>query len=306
LLQQIINKLYRYPKAKLARINKFGGYIEYQKMMRGQKAMELASFDLPPVESYPNGLPIYFLTGEKFLYQTLFCIHSLSKHSSEKFKFILIDDGSFSASLIKRINKQLPHSGIITEEVIEKNLEKNLPETKYFTLRKKRREYPHIKKLIDIHTLDNRGWKLVLDSDMLFFEYPTAMVQWLKKTSQPLHMIDCTESYGYSRPLMEQLCRSAIPQKINVGAIGLNSEAIDWTDVESWVKTLEDTEGRSYYLEQALSAMLLAGKNCTVLKENKYIVNPDDKAILSGAGILHHYVDLSKKGYYTEAWRKVI
>lgn len=306
MLQHIINKLYRYPKAKLARVNKFGGYFEYQKMLRGQKAMELASVDLPPVPSYPDGLAIYFLTGSKFIYQTLFCIRSLKKHSSNKFKFIMVDDGSFSVALIDRIRKQLPEAEIITKEVIDQNLEERLPETTYPMLRKKRREYPHIKKLIDIHTLNTGGWKLVLDSDMLFFNDPIEVFRWLKNPRQPLHMIDCTESYGYSLPLMEQLCGTKIPEQANVGAIGLNSDTINWAELENWVIALEEQEGRSYYLEQALSAMLLAGQDCIVLDKDKYIVNPNEKAISSGTGILHHYVDLSKKGYYTEAWRKVI
>jgi hypothetical protein len=306
LLQQIINILYRYPKAKLARINNLGGYSEYKKMIRGQKAMELASFDLPPVKSYPDGLPIYFLTGEKFLYQTLFCIQSLSKHTTEKFKFILVDDGSLSERLLGIISKQLPGAEIITKSIIEKNLEKRLPENNFPVLRNKRREYPHIKKLTDIHTLDTIGWKLVLDSDMLFLDEPKAMISWLKNPDRPLHMIDCTESYGYSHLLMKDLCGINVAEKVNVGAIGLNNETINWNDIENWVKTLEQKEGRSYYLEQALSAMLVAGNKCTILPGNEYIVNPSDPMISNGIGILHHYVDLSKKGYYNEAWRKVV
>ena len=306
MIQTIINKLYRYPKAEFKRINKFGGYFEYKKMMRNQKLMEQASLYLPPVTSYPDGLPVYFLTGDKFLYQTLFCVQSLTKHSAEKFRFILVDDGSLNEELTIRINKRLPGAEIITKTVIEQNLEKNLPENNYPILRKKRREYPHIKKLIDIHILGIAGWKLVLDSDMLFFNDPIAMCDWVKNSGKPLHMIDCMESYGYSRELMGKLTGNKIPEQINVGAVGLNSDTIDWAKTEDWVKTLEETEGRSYYLEQALSAMLVAGSDCTVLDKGEYIVNPDNTTITNGTGVLHHYVDLSKKGYYNEAWRKVL
>jgi len=305
-LQNIINILYRYPKAKLAFINKFGGYFEHKKMLRNKKAMKLASLQLPPVASYPTGLPVYFLTGEKFLYQTLFCIQSLSRYSTEKFKFILVDDGSLDDPLISRINIQLPGADIITKAIIEQNLDIHLPENKYPLLRKKRGEYAHIKKLTDIHTISIPGWKMVLDSDMLFFNDPVAIVDWLKNPSGPLHMVDCTESYGYSHSLMENLSGNKIPDKINVGAIGLNSATINWDKVEHWVKTMEQNEGRSYYLEQALSAMLLAGEESSVLNANEYIVNPDNEIIAHGKGVLHHYVDLSKKGYFNLAWRKVV
>ena len=306
MIQSVINNLYRYPKAKITRINKFGGYFAYRKMMRNSKVMEKASLQLPSVKSYEDGLPVYFLTGEKFLYQTLFCIRSLTKYSAEKFKFILVDDGSLSGQMLTRINQQLPGADVITKNTIEKNLEKKLPESDFPVLRNKRREYPHIKKLIDIHTIDAMGWKLVLDSDMLFFDEPIAMISWLKHPDGPLHMVDCTESYGYSPGLMKELCGSEIADKVNVGAIGLNNSTINWKDIENWVKILEETEGRSYYLEQALSAMLLAGNECTILDKDEYIVNPTSQIISEGSGVLHHYVDLSKKGYYNIAWRKVI
>ena len=306
MIQSVINNLYRYPKAKIERINKFGGYFAYRKMMRNSKVMEKASLQLPPVKSYEDGLPVYFLTGEKFLYQTLFCIRSLTKYSAEKFKFILVDDGSLSEQMLTRISQQLPGATTITKNTIEKNLEKKLPESDFPVLRNKRREYPHIKKLIDIHTIDAMGWKLVLDSDMLFFDEPIAMISWLKHPDRPLHMVDCTESYGYSHRLMKDLCGSEVADMVNVGAIGLNNSTINWKDIENWVKILEETEGRSYYLEQALSAMLLAGNDCTILDKDEYIVNPTSQIISEGSGVLHHYVDLSKKGYYNIAWRKVI
>ena len=274
--------------------------------MRNSKVMKKASLQLPPVKSYGDGFPIYFLTGEKFLYQTLFCIRSLIKYSAEKFKFILVDDGSLSEQMLTRISQQLPGAAIITKNTIEKNLEKKLPESDFPVLRNKRREYPHIKKLIDIHTIDAMGWKLVLDSDMLFFDEPVAMINWLKDPDRPLHMVDCTESYGYSHRLMKDLCSSEVADMVNVGAIGLNNSTINWKDIENWVKILEETEGRSYYLEQALSAMLLAGNDCTILDKDEYIVNPTSQIISEGSGVLHHYVDLSKKGYYNIAWRKVI
>ncbi|WP_432329164.1 hypothetical protein ACRQ5D_13040 [Mucilaginibacter sp. P25] len=116
-------------------------------------------------------------------------------------------------------------------------------------------------------------------------------------------MIDCTEAYGYSRQLMEQLAGAPVKPLLNVGAIGLKSEAIDWDKLENWVKTLEEQEGTSYYLEQALSAMMIADTDAAVLKAGDYIVNPGPDQIKNKTGILHHYVDLSKEGYFKQAWK---
>jgi len=270
-------------------------------MLRFSELMKSKSIDLPPVQSYNDGLEIYFLTGKKYLYQTLFCIQSLVKYSNSKFKFILVDDGTFDQQLTDRVKMQLPGAAIITSKMIEQNLKNILPESSYPYLHHKRKVYAHIKKLTDIHTLPGNQWKLVLDSDMLFWAEPVKMIEWLHNPDKPLHMVDSDNSYGYTNQLMEKLCGRTIRPLINVGAIGLNSGEINWNNLEKWTKTLEETEGKTYYLEQALSAMLIADIPSTILNADEYIVNPDDFS----SGILHHYVDLSKEIYFTKAWQLV-
>lgn len=305
MLQQIIDFLYRHPKADIKRYRRFGGFINYQKMLAGRRLMEKAALCLASVASHPDGLRIHFLTGRKYLYQTLFCIQSLVKVSSANFKFILVDDGSFDNELLQIINRLLPGAEIIMQAAINKNLNDTLPQHEFATLHNKREVYPHIKKLTDIHTIPGNNWKLVMDSDMLFWADPVAIIKWLENPDKALYMQDCQNSYGYSKPLMEQLSGSKIPDLINVGAIGLNSAQINWSKLSGWIKTLEQKEGTSYYLEQALTAMLIGETPAEVLPANEYIVNPDLSKIEDHTGTLHHYVDLSKEGYLKKAWKAI-
>ncbi|TWR25191.1 glycosyl transferase [Mucilaginibacter pallidiroseus] len=302
LFQDIINNLYRHPLSKYKDKMRFGGRQAYQKMLNGQQAMKAASKSLPPITSYTNGLPIYFLTGSNYIHQTLFCIQSLANCCADKFKFILVDDGTLDAPLISRINQQLPCASIITSTQIQANLEKVIPKINFPVIHKKREVYPHLKKLTDIHSIAENEWKLVLDSDMLFWQRPDDLISWLNAPEVPIHMIDCVESYGYPTNLMQELCGEKVPQLLNVGAIGLKSGSIEWQQVEQWILELEAKEGASYYLEQALTAMLIGAKPSCVLNANKYKVNP---ATLIDGSTLHHYVDLSKSIYFLEAWKKI-
>lgn len=306
MIQKIINILYRQPKSDMLMYKRFGGYFSYRKMMANSALMQKASLSLPPVNLSAEGLPVYFLTGKKYLYQTLFCIRSLNKVSGTRFKFILVDDGTFDTALIEQINKQLPGATIITAEQIEQNLNATLPLHQYPNLHHKRQVYPHIKKLTDIHTIPGNQWKLVLDADMLFWAEPTAIIDWLNSPLQPIYMLDCVPSYGYSSKLMAKLCGRPIPELLNVGVIGLNSNAINWADIENWVNILEKTEGTSYYLEQALTAMIIGDTAATILTPAEYIVNPAESAVDINKGTLHHYVDLSKKSYFNKAWQKLV
>ena len=303
-MQKLINLLYRYPVAQLKKFRRFGGYFKYRKIMAARKQMENASFSLPAVTSVNDGLPVYFLTGKKYIYQTLFCIHSLVLVSKAKFRFVLVDDGTFDDYLIDRIKKQLPGCTLVTANEIEHNLKCVLPIETFPNLHRKRKEYPHIKKLTDIHTIQADEWKLVLDSDMLFWSEPTSLIAWLNNPQKPLYMVDCVEAYGYTHKLMKQLADAEIKPLINVGAVGLNSKTILWQQLDNWIEILEKSEGKTYYLEQALTAMLIGNKSAVVLNKEYYLVNP--AVINDKSAVLHHYVDLSKKLYFLDSWKHFV
>lgn len=304
--QIIIDRFYRYPKSNFEKIKRFGGFISYFKMFNNQKRMINASKFLPPILSHNDGYPIYFLTGENYLYQTLFCTYSLVKYSNEKFQFVLVDDGSFDEKLILRIKKQMPGVKIITAKEIQTNLDERLPMKHYPYLHYKRKIYPHIKKLTDIHTITSKHNKLVLDSDMLFLNEPTEIIDWIKNPNGSIHMIDCGEAYGYSQKLMETLCGNKIPELVNVGILGLNSNSIDWNKLEHWAKKLEETEGASYFLEQALSSMIISNQIRVALDKETYVVNPSNDVHVKQAKTLEHYVDLSKLNYFMKKWKLII
>lgn len=284
-------------------IKSFGIY-NYFKMIIGKSSMQTRALKLPKIYSQADGLPLHFLTGKKYLYQTLYCIQSLVKVSSEKFKFILIDDGTFDERLINQISEQLPDAEIITQQIINKNLASLLPLDQFPMLHQKRKEYPHIKKLTDVHTISS-GWKVVLDSDMLFWNSPDQLLEWLKSPNTNIYMIDCEQAYGYSTELMRDLCGNEIPDLVNVGIIGLQSSSIDWPKIENWCKTMEEREGKSYFLEQAITAMIVSGSIATVLQSQNYVVNPSAQQVEDESGILHHYVHLSKADYFRSGWRKI-
>lgn len=119
-------------------------------------------------------------------------------------------------------------------------------------------------------------------------------------------MLDSEESYGYDKELMETLCGFTIPDLMNVGAFGVNSNSINWNNIENWAKSLEEKQGASYFLEQALSAMVVASQTKTILNAEEYIVNPEINTSDLNKDKLHHYVDLSKKYYFETAWKKFI
>ena len=146
----------------------------------------------------------------------------------------------------------------------------------------------------------------MLDSDLLFFRRPEFLLDWLAAPDRPLHAVDCEESYGYSRALMEQLSGAPIPRLVNVGLCGLRSEAIDWDELEAWTAGLQARERTNYYLEQALVAMLAARQPCAVAPAKDYVTLPGRAEVLAPRAVMHHYVANAKRWYFRHGWRHFV
>ena len=66
-----------------------------------------------------------------------------------------------------------------------------------------------------------------------------------------------------------------------------------------------EREGTHYLMEQALVAMLVAGKTCAVAPAKDYIVAPSRRESESPTGVLHHYTAQAKAWYFRFAWRHI-
>lgn len=305
-LGAIAYKLYYAPKAFVERILRQGA-INMTTDYWSRLQMEAAADQLPPVQVIASSefLDIYFLSGRKFWYQTCFCAYSMQQYTNLPLRPIIYDDGSLDQKYQHKIKRIFPHAKIIFLSEVEERLDKYLPENKFPYLRERRLNYPNLKKLTDIH-IGSQGWKLVLDSDMLFFNTPDFLLEWLKSPQKPCHMVDVETSYGYSQVLMSSLAQAEIPERLNVGICGLKSEEIDWKKLEYWCQTMIEQEGTHYYQEQALVAMLMAAKDCMVTPDEDYIVMPKREEVIKPKAVLHHYVADSKSWFFRYAWKHIV
>ena len=274
---------------------------------QARQQMEAATYNLKPIKNDPTAetYEIHFLSGKRFWYQTCFCAYSMALHSNINLRPVVYDDGTLENKYVEQIKRIFPDVKIIYLNEIEERLDQYLPISKFPYLRERRANYPNMRKLTDIH-IGSSGWKLVLDSDMIFFQTPTFLINWLKSPNKPCHMVDVETSYGYSYALMTSLARAEIPQRLNVGICGLNSDEIDWEKLEFWCRTLIEKEGTHYYQEQAITAMIIAGKPCEIAPQKDYIVKPTNEEVVSQKGIVHHYVADSKPWYFRYAWKQIV
>jgi hypothetical protein len=268
--------------------------------------MEAAALRLPrlnPPPDAPSAGTLHLLTGARFWWQTAYCLHSFALAAGTQIDAAIYDDGTLAAEHRERLLALGLPIRFHDHAALRERLDQHLPVSRFPVLRERWLNYPHIRKIIDVH-LASSGWKLVIDSDLLFFRRPDFVLDWLAAPDRPLHAVDCTESYGYSRPLLESLAGAPLPSLVNVGLCGLRSETIDWDKMEFWAARLIAAERTSYYLEQALVALLVTGQECAIAPAADYVTMPSPDEIMHPRAVMHHYVDTAKFGYFRHAWRR--
>jgi hypothetical protein len=285
-----------------------GGPIAMRETERHRAQMEAAAADLPalPLPASESPLRFHLLTGRRFWYQTMFCLHSLVRAIGEPLHAVVNDDGTLDSEHVRRLERLGPAVRIRLQSDIVARLDRHLPIARFPVLRELWRSFVLIRKLTDVHA-GNIGWQLFVDSDLLFFRRPDFLLDWLVSPDRPLHAVDCTESYGYSRALMERLAGAPIPPLVNTGLCGLNSDTLDWPLIEAWCRELIARERRHYYLEQALVAMLSArAPSRAFAPAGDYVTLPGRAEVEDPRAVMHHYVAESKRWYFRRGWRHVV
>ena len=304
-LGKLLYRLYYGPRSYAEKVLQ-RGIVAYVTDQYNKSQMESMVHQFEPcTERSGEPYEVHFLTGERFWQQTSFCFYSLWHQTSLNLQLVIYDDGSLTDLSKTSIQRIFPNVKIISATQIRSALDTFLPEEKFPALRARRLEYPHLRKLTDIH-VGGQGWKLVLDSDMLFFHPPVELLNWLQSPQKPTYMVDVETSYGYTSRLMSDLAGVSIPEKINVGITGLCSHQLDWDELESWCKIMIEREGTHYCQEQAMIAMLMARQPCDIMPADTYIVMPGKEDVVKPIAKLHHYVADSKPWYFRYGWRKAM
>jgi hypothetical protein len=287
-----------------------GGPWQRRLTEAGRREMESAARTLPALHSplpSPDSSPVslHLLTGARFWYQTAFCLWTFAHHSGRTLAPVIYDDGTLAGEHRSHLARLFPAARFVSQTETVGRLDECLPSSRFPTLRERWLHYPNIRKLIDPHA-GVPGWKLVIDSDLLFFRRPGFLLDWLDAPSLPLHAVDCETSYGYSRPLLNELAPSPVAELVNVGLIGLDGGALDWEKIEYHCRVLIERERPHYFLEQALGALIVAGRPCAVAPAADYVTFPRPPEALACQAVMHHYVATSKRWYFQKNWRHAL
>lgn len=276
----------------------------------GMLAMEAAARAGLPALTVQNGpapeASIHFLTGASHFYMTVFCAYSLCRVTPHPLDIVVHDDGTLSEEVRGWIRASLPTARFLDPAPTRAATEAFLPKDRFPSLWKARERLVLMRKLMDVHA-PAPGWKLFLDSDMLFFSPPHVLLDWMRSPAQPCCMTDVTVAYGYPEPRLAALAGAPMPEFVNTGICGLERGRIDWEKLEFWSGRLMEEFGINHFLEQGMTAMLLATLPFQFMPRRDYICCPLREQVTPRPdGVMHHYVSDSRTHYYRHGWRHIL
>lgn len=315
-LGKLIYKYYYRPKQISNTIKSYGGKEKYFEMRVGEaemRAYALNNLIITSPFSKSGKFQLHFLTGEKFIHQTLFCIYSLSvwlnEDEAKNFSITLFDDNSLKNNTLKILKVKFPQLIILPyKETVEK-VKTRFPIKNYPFINKKITELFFFNKLFFLHADSNSGLKIYLDSDMLFVNRPDEFLNWMNanwdKRGHAFSIEDIKKSYGYDESTLQKIANNPVNHQINAGFYGIQTENINFDEVERLINNIDKNYGSSYYMEQFITSLILVNqKNLTIFPRKDYIVWPTHEDVQCKNGVLHHYVDISKYDYFTQSWRR--
>jgi hypothetical protein len=274
---------------------------------KGKSEMERAVRALPAARTVASDLPaldVRMLTGHRHAALTAVALYSLARASGRELAPVLHDDGSLAPEDAELLKRLFPRVRLVSPDESLAALEEKLPSMKYPFLRKLRLAYVHLRKLTDLHVYET-GWKTVMDADVFFYRAPMQLLSCIDE-KRSCHMVDCQTSYGCPVSTLDELARNPVHPRVNVGLLHLDSGSLDWDDLEFFSKAILSRHGFSYYLEQALLAVVMSKLGAEPLDAVDYLVRPSAGGAVRPREVAHHFVDRSSLGMYADGWRMAL
>ena len=218
--------------------------------------------------------------------------------------FIFHDDGSIDDKTEELLNQFLPCSQLIRRVQADKIVKEKL--SNYPNISAFRQSQVLSLKLIDVPLWAKNARIGYMDSDVLFFQYPSEYIRAFTESPEKNQFNrDIKDAYVTDRLAIENATGVTVPQKINSGLWVVNKTDFNFDMLESWLKLpFFKSYLSDYRLEQTFFAMLSG----IAVSETSHLPAGYDVAFSKNPGksICKHYVGKIRYGYELEGLKFII
>src|SRR3989339_590734 len=234
---------------KAFKYNKVGRAYLYYKYFFAPKILKSNKlFERPITDS---NLSIHILTCHRDVVILLWSLATYYNVSNVIGELFIHDDGSLAESDKKSIKKFFPNSRIINDQVFLHQASHQLdryPNIKEFRIKNKK--FVLLRKLIDPYFISDKKYRLIIDSDLLWFNHPGQIAEQFEAgCNQSLMMIadtSCPVYFEDGKKFPDNLA------KFNSGIVLYRQDNFDLAKLESYLMALDmNNNDNRHFIEQA-------------------------------------------------------
>lgn len=253
----------------------------------------------------PNDLPeapvpVHLLTSQYDWKMALWMLASLHETSCLRWPLVLHEDGSLTEEQLDLFARLFPGLKVTRRREADERMTERLSD--FPRCADYRKRMPHGLKSFDIPQLAEAPRYLMLDPDVMFFERPTEILDWVSDSNDDSCWFN--QDFQESSPISTVQAKDELDVKlwphINTGLCLLNRDSVNsLEDMEAWLNhpALKDPEVQ-WRVEQTLLALAASKAGKGGLLPASYEVSPHKHR--QPNGVARHYVGCVRDRFLSE------
>jgi hypothetical protein len=172
-------------------------------------------------------LPLYLTAIKSFYY-----------HTQKQYAITVVDDGSLTKSDVRGLKQFVRGLRFLSKEEVESLIEPQI--RNYKNIVEIRSKYPEKSKHIDLPLLCSKSKLYILDSDIIFFQNPSEIVNFLdnEAVDKVMFMSDYQNGYALTKIEAERLFSLNLVPRLNGGLLIYNPKDTDLRLIDNYLHYL--------------------------------------------------------------------
>lgn len=253
--------------------------------------------DTKPFNTDDPTCELHVLTSQYDWINSIWALKTFYFYSTKRYRLCIHDDGSLASQSIDLLNRHFPDCRIVIRAAADRLANGSLvsfPRCGEF-----RNANTLALKLIDGAIALNSDRMLLLDSDVLFFQYPKALIEKIDNTGYRKNCFnaDFASAYTINRAQAKETFDLELQPCINSGLGLVHRESLNFHWIEEFLSCEAVRTGHFWRIEQTLFALLSSRYGVELL--------PDEYTLSLGKNIhlgrpFRHYVGAIRHLMYRE------
>jgi len=251
----------------------------------------------PFADQPPGDIPIHILTGSDDWLLACWMLASWIHTTGRNWRIVIHDDGYLPADARPAFVKMFPNCRGITANESDRVVLDSL--AGHQLCREYRLAHPLARKIFDVPALTRSDRFIILDSDLLFFRKPDAILRWCAEgQGQCWFNKDMREAIPISRSQIREKLGIDVWHRVNSGLCLLERSVINLDLCERILRETNLLEKHIWLVEQTLFAICASAHGRGGLLPDEYEVSKSPRA--NPNAVARHYVGAVRQLFYSE------